>query len=102
MAPMVRTSPRAALLAAFATLPFTATLAAATPQQGSGVAWDIVEGLTTEIGPRLAGSEAEARARAWAEARLKARGFSDVKIARSEERRVGKECVSTFRHRWSP
>src|SRR3546814_6091327 len=25
------------------------------------VAWDIVEGLTTEIGPRLAGTEAEAR-----------------------------------------
>src|SRR3546814_15869175 len=23
-------------------------------------------------------------------------------IARSEERRVGKECVSTFRSRWSP
>ena len=29
-------------------------------------AWDVVEGLTTEIGPRLAGTEAEARARAWA------------------------------------
>src|SRR3546814_7004895 len=24
------------------------------------------------------------------------------KTARSEERRVGKECVSTFRSRWSP
>src|SRR3546814_12091583 len=24
------------------------------------------------------------------------------RIARSEERRVGKECVSTFRSRWSP
>src|SRR3546814_15842443 len=23
-------------------------------------------------------------------------------VARSEERRVGKECVSTFRSRWSP
>ena len=30
---------------------------------GSGVAWDIVEGLTTEIGPRLDGSEREAAAR---------------------------------------
>lgn len=29
-------------------------------------AWNIVESLTTEVGPRLAGSEAEARARAWA------------------------------------
>ena len=27
------------------------------------VAWDIVEGLTTEVGPRQAGTEAEARAR---------------------------------------
>src|SRR3546814_1017900 len=25
-----------------------------------------------------------------------------VKVARSEERRVGKECVSTCRSRWSP
>ncbi len=27
------------------------------------IAWDITEGLTTEIGPRLAGSDDEARAR---------------------------------------
>src|SRR3546814_19578769 len=26
----------------------------------------------------------------------------DVRIIRSEERRVGKECVSTWRSRWSP
>src|SRR3546814_1632532 len=26
----------------------------------------------------------------------------DAEIARSEERRVGKECVSTCRSRWSP
>lgn len=44
------------------------------------VAWDIVEGLTTEVGPRLAGTEAEARARQWAVARLKALGFSNVRI----------------------
>jgi hypothetical protein len=42
------------------------------------VAWDIVEGLTTEVGPRLAGTDAEARARAWAENRLTALGFSKV------------------------
>ncbi len=29
-------------------------------------AWDIVEGLTTEVGQRLAATEAEARARDWA------------------------------------
>lgn len=45
---------------------------------GSGVAWDIVEGLTTEIGPRMAGTEAEARARTWAVARLTKLGFDKV------------------------
>ena len=44
-----------------------------------GVAWQLTEGLTTEVGPRLAGTEAEARARAWAVPRLKALGFSNVR-----------------------
>lgn len=44
------------------------------------VAWDIVEGLTTEVGPRLAGTQAEARARAWAVAKLFALGFSNVRV----------------------
>ena len=39
----------------------------------------VVEGLTTEVGPRLAGSQAEARARAWSEARLRELGFSNVR-----------------------
>jgi hypothetical protein len=43
-------------------------------------AWDIVEGLTTEVGPRLAGTEAEARAREWAVRKLKAMGFANVRI----------------------
>jgi hypothetical protein len=43
-------------------------------------AWDITEGLTTEVGQRLAGTEAEARARAWAVAKLKAMGFSNVRV----------------------
>src|SRR5688500_1512324 len=30
------------------------------------LAWDFVEGITTEVGPRQAGTEAEARGRAWA------------------------------------
>lgn len=42
------------------------------------VAWTIIEGLTTEVGPRLAGTEAEARARAWALAHLRLLGFSNV------------------------
>jgi acetylornithine deacetylase/succinyl-diaminopimelate desuccinylase-like protein len=44
------------------------------------VAYDIVEGLTTEVGPRLAGTEAEARARAWMAERFRSLGFSNVRI----------------------
>lgn len=47
--------------------------------QGSP-AYAIVESLTTEVGPRLAGTESEARARAWAVAKLKALGFEDVRV----------------------
>ncbi len=43
-------------------------------------AYRIVESLVTEIGPRLAASEAEARARDWAAAMLRANGFSNVRI----------------------
>ena len=43
-------------------------------------AWDIVEGLTTEVGQRLAGTEAEARARDWAVRKLTAMGFSNVRV----------------------
>ncbi|NJM49676.1 MAG: M28 family peptidase [Sphingomonadales bacterium] len=44
------------------------------------VAWDIVEGLTTEVGPRQAGTEAETRARIWSLAKLKMLGFDNVRI----------------------
>ncbi len=43
-------------------------------------AYEIIESLTTEIGPRLAASEAEARAREWAVAMLRANGFSNVRV----------------------
>jgi len=43
-------------------------------------AWDIVEGLTTEVGQRLAATEAEARARDWAIRRLTALGFANVHV----------------------
>lgn len=45
---------------------------------GDTAAWDFVEGITTEVGPRQAGTEAEARGRAWAMAWLKAKGFANV------------------------
>lgn len=41
-------------------------------------AWQVVESLTTEVGPRLAGSEADARAVRWAEAKFKALGYDKV------------------------
>lgn len=43
------------------------------------VAMDFIEGLTTEVGPRPAGTPQEARARDWAVSRLKALGFSNVR-----------------------
>ncbi|HEX8467116.1 MAG TPA: M20/M25/M40 family metallo-hydrolase [Allosphingosinicella sp.] len=65
------------------------------------VAYDIVEGLTTEIGPRPAGTDSEAQAREWAVRRLKALGFANVHVetydmpvwVRGEERA---EIVSPF------
>ncbi|MCW3849197.1 M20/M25/M40 family metallo-hydrolase [Sphingomonas sp. LB-2] len=65
------------------------------------IAWDIVEGLTTEVGQRLAATDAEARAREWAVTKLKALGFQNVHIetfrmpvwVRGEERA---EIVSPF------
>ncbi|HTU11103.1 MAG TPA: M20/M25/M40 family metallo-hydrolase [Allosphingosinicella sp.] len=48
--------------------------------RGDTLAWDLVEGLTTEVGPRQAGTEAEARAREWAVRRLRALGFSNVRV----------------------
>ena len=50
------------------------------------VAYDIVEGLTTEIGPRMAGTPAEARARAWGMAKLTALGFKNVHIETTKMR----------------
>src|SRR3546814_18321749 len=54
-----------------------------------------IAGLEAEIGyPLRQAPEGAAHA-------LERKGFS-ARIARSEERRVGKECGSTCRSRWSP
>lgn len=67
---------------------FTPTLSLAAPADSGtireaalkdDVAWDFTEGLTTEVGPRPAGTPQEARARDWAVAKLKALGFSNVR-----------------------
>jgi len=43
-------------------------------------AWQLVESLTTDIGPRPVGSPQMARARDWAVARLTALGFQNIKV----------------------
>jgi len=43
-------------------------------------AWQVLESLTTEIGPRPAGSPAAARARDWGVAKLTALGFTNVHV----------------------
>ncbi|RLA48620.1 MAG: hypothetical protein DRR04_04215 [Gammaproteobacteria bacterium] len=40
----------------------------------------IVESLTTEVGPRLAGTEAEGRARQWALSKFRELGFHNVRV----------------------
>lgn len=58
---------------------FALSLVGAAPAQADdNTAWTIVEGLTTEVGQRLAGTQAEARARAWALTHLRSLGFSNV------------------------
>lgn len=75
----------AALLALSLTVPAAATPPPLTLEQqaedalaNDKNAYSFVEGLTTEVGPRQAGTEAEARGRAWAAAWLKAKGFAKV------------------------
>ncbi len=41
-------------------------------------AWNIVESLTTEVGPRMAGSAADARAVEWAKAKFRELGYDKV------------------------
>lgn len=64
--------------------PFTsADLAAAAALRDRALkgteAWETVAALTTEIGPRLAGSEGDRAAVAWALDKLKAAGFANVR-----------------------
>lgn len=46
--------------------------------QADGTAYALIEALTTEVGPRLPGSAADARAVAWAVARFQALGYDRV------------------------
>jgi hypothetical protein len=44
-----------------------------------GTAWSLVESLTTEVGARPAGSEADTRAAAWAQAAIRRLGLTNVR-----------------------
>lgn len=70
----------AARLTGFAALLLAASAGATDRAQASDdPAWAITEDLTTEIGPRPAGSDREAAARRWAVERLKTMGFANVR-----------------------
>ncbi len=53
---------------------------AMTTAQGSDLAYDITASLTTEVGPRPAGSANDAKAVAWGKAKLTALGFENVRL----------------------
>lgn len=82
---MTHRFPRFAAATALFALPVTAFAQAMDPAAlrdaalKDDLAWEITEGLTTEVGPRLAGTEAEARARAWSLNKLAALGFKNVR-----------------------
>lgn len=82
----IRSTPFATLiLGSILALPFSAMAAPAdsaairAAASQDEVAMDFVEGLTTEVGPRPAGTPQEARARTWAVRKLKALGFANVR-----------------------
>ena len=75
--------------AAFLGLCLAASAAWADPQKAAQLrdnalhddtAWQVLESLTTEVGPRPAGTPAATRARDWGVAKLAALGFSNVHV----------------------
>ncbi len=90
---MKRIAPFLAACAAITAVPLTAQRTVAPATAGDAkvaalrdkaltddTAYKIVEGITTEVGPRMTGTEAAPRARAWSVAKLKAMGFKNVRI----------------------
>lgn len=64
-------------------------------------AYEIVEGLTSEVGPRLAGSDGDRAAVAWAMTRLKTLGFDrvvpeDVSVPRWERGMATARIIAPF------
>jgi Zn-dependent M28 family amino/carboxypeptidase len=73
-----------ALLAALAVPSFAGNVDTAAQLRDKALtdttAWTILESLTAEIGPRPIGSPAYERSRDWAVAKLKALGFTNIKV----------------------
>src|SRR3546814_14405626 len=61
-----------------------------------------IGGVSAHIGARNRAHVAAAKAGLVGLTKALAVEFADRNVTRSEERRVGKECVSTCRSRWSP
>src|SRR3546814_19958119 len=59
----------------------------------------IAQEMTDGLGPRLTNSPGMRRAEQWAIDKFN--GWSLAQVHRSEERREGKECVSTCGYRWA-
>src|SRR3546814_9719710 len=74
-------------------LPISAGREARDYLAGRGLDPQTVKAFRLGFAPRQRGVLAKA---------LRARGITVDQLIRSEERRVGKECVSTCRSRWSP
>ena len=92
---MRTSSPRGRTLPLLATLLFTTLLLAACRQGGpfqetidglqaqaleSELAWTLLESLTTDVGPRMAGTRGDAMAVAWAQERFEELGFDRVRL----------------------
>ncbi len=45
-----------------------------------GTAYELVESMTTEVGPRMAGTPGDVKGVAWAQAKFKELGFTDVRL----------------------
>jgi len=84
---IISTTATLSLVAALHTAPLAAEAHSEMPSleavadealESDTVAWDFVEGVTTEVGPRQAGTEAETRGREWAVAWLNEHGFENV------------------------
>src|SRR3546814_15496827 len=70
--------------------------------QPGGIAWNLYDGRLHELGMTFEDYRVAEKAGAVRRFETLADMAAAFEIPRSEERRVGQECVSTCRSRWSP